>query len=269
MDKLEEWLAFANRILMHTNRTQEISKAKSDEHQDVPDSYYARWAVVDFIRVCLEENVNVPISAREQLAKILEMLCTQFDWHLDQEKANYSNQMDLPDKAINNARGNALRELVNFGLWLRRHDSKVETPEVTTILEKRLAPEAAHPLTLPEYAMLGLNFNQIFYLNETWATAHKSGLFPRTEFPKWLAAFNGYITYNRMYEPVFEVLRGDFEFALKKLDQFKKQHRHADHTIYLLGKHLFTLYLWEKYPLTGGDSLLEKYYKAMINDPEQ
>ncbi len=269
LDKLEEWLAFANRILMHTNRAQEVSKAKSDEHQDVPDSYYARWAVVDFIRVCLEENVNVPISAREQLAKILEMLCTQFDWHLDQEKANYSNQMDLPDKAINNARGNALRELVNFGLWLRRHDLEVEGRKIAVILEKRLAPEAAHPLTLPEYAMLGLNFNQIFYLNETWATAYKSDLFPQAEFPKWLAAFNGYITYNRMYEPAFEVLRGDFEFALKKLDQFKKQHRRTDQPIYLLGKHLFTLYLWEKYPLTGDDSLLEKYYKATIDDPEQ
>ena len=269
LDKLEKWLACANRILMHTNRAQEISKAKSEEHQDVPDSYYARWAVVDFIRVCLEENVNVPMSAQGQLAEILEMLCTQFDWHLDQEKANYSNQMDLPDKAINNARGNALRELVNFGLWLRRHDSKVETREVTTILEKRLAPEAANPLTLPEYAMLGLHYNQIFYLNEAWATAHKSDLFPQADFSKWLAAFNGFITYNRMFEPVFEVLRGDFEFALKNLAQFKTLHRHAGQPIYLLGKHLFTLYLWEKYPLTGGDSLLEKYYKATIDNPEQ
>ena len=268
LDKLEEWLAFANRVLVHTNLAQESSKAKSDEPQDVPDSYYTRWAVVDFIRVCLEENVNVPISAREQLANILEMLCTQFDWHLDQEKANYSNQMDLPDKAINNARGNALRELVNFGLWLRRHDLEVEVPEVAVILEKRLAPEAAHPLTLPEYAMLGLNYNQIFYLNETWATAHKSGLFPQAEFPKWLAAFHGFITYNRMFEPVFEVLRGDFEFALQNLAQFKKQHRRSDQPIYLLGKHLFTLYLWEKYPLTGGDSLLEKYYKTTTDNPE-
>ena len=267
-DKLEEWLAFSVRALVHTNLTQEAGKVKAEELEEVPDSYYTRWAVVDFVRVCLEANVNAPISAREQLAKILEMLCTQFDWHLDQEKVNYSNQMDLPDKAINNARGNALRELVNFGLWLRRHDLEVEVPEVAVILEKRLAPEAAHPLTLPEHAMLGLNYNQIFYLNETWATAHKSDLFPQAEFPKWLAAFHGFITYNRMFEPVFEVLRGDFEFALKNLAQFKKQHRRADQPVYLLGKHLFTLYLWEQYPLTGGDSLLEKYYKTTTDNPE-
>ena len=267
-DKLEEWLAFAARVLVHTNLAQEISKAKSDELQEVPDRYYTRWAVGDFIRVCLEKNVDVPISAREQIAKILEMLCTQFDWHLDQEKASYSNQMDLPDKAINNARGNALRELVNFGLWLRRHDLEVEIPKVTTILEKRLALDAAHPLTLPEYAMLGLNYNQIFYLNEAWATIHKSDLFPQTEFPKWLAAFHGFITHNRMFEPTFEVLRGDFEFALQNLAQFKKQHRRADQLIYLLGKRLFTLYLWEKYPLTGDESLLEEYYKATFDNPE-
>jgi hypothetical protein len=267
-DELEERLAFANRVLVHTNLAQEISKAKSDEPQDVPDSYYTRWAVVDFIRVCLGKNIDVPISARDQLAKILDMLCTQPDWHLDQEKANYSNQMDLPDRAINNARGNALRELINFGLWLRRHDSKVETPEVTTILEKRLGPEAAHPLTLPEYAMLGLHYNQIFYLNEAWATAHKSDLFLQADFSKWLAAFNGFITYNRMFGPIFEVLRGDFEFALQNLVQFKEQHRRADHLVYLLGKRLFTFYLWEEYPLTGDESLLEKYYKTTADNLE-
>ena len=267
-DKLEEWLAFAARVLVHTNLAQEISKAKSDELQEVPDRYYTRWAVGDFIRVCLEKNVDVPISAREQIAKILEMLCTQFDWHLDQEKASYSNRMDLPDKAINNARGNALRELVNFGLWLRRHDLEVEPPEVTTILEKRFDPDGATPLTLPEYAMLGLNYNQIFYLNEAWATTHKSDLFPQTEFPKWLAAFNGFITHNRMFEPTFEVLRGDFEFALHNLAQLKKQHRRADQLIYLLGKRLFTYYLWEKYPLTGDESLLEEYYRTTTDNPE-
>ena len=267
-DKLEEWLAFAARVLSYINFGHEVSKVKADELQEVPDSYYTRWAVGEFIRVCLGKDVEVPISAREQLAKILEMLCTQFDWHLDQEKANYSNEMDLPDKAINNARGNALRELVNFGLWLRRHDLEVEIPKVTTILEKRLALDAAHPLTLPEYAMLGLNYNQIFYLNEAWATIHKSDLFPQTEFPKWLAAFHGFITHNRMFEPTFEVLRGDFEFALQNLAQFKKQHRRADQLIYLLGKRLFTLYLWEKYPLTGDESLLEEYYTATFDNPE-
>ncbi len=267
-DKLEGWLAFANRVLVHTNLAQEISKAKSDQPQDVPENYYTRWAVVDFIRVCLGRNVDVPISAREQLAKILEMLCTQFDWHLDQEKANYSNQMDLPDKAINNARGNALKELVNFGLWLRRHDSEMEVTEVTTILEKRLVPEAVHPLTLPECAMLGLHYNHIFYLNETWATVHKSDLFPRDEFPKWLAAFNGFLNSARLFESVFGILRVDFEFALQNLAQFKRQHRRADQLIYLLGKRLFTFYLWEAYPLTGNESLLEEYYKTTTDNRE-
>ena len=131
-----------------------------------------------------------------------------------------------------------------------------------------LRPEAEYPLALPEYAILGKNYGRLFYLNEAWATAHKSDLFPQAEFPKWLAAFHGFITYNRMFEPVFEVLRGDFEFALHNLTQLKKQHHRADRLIYLLGKHLFTLYLWEKYPLTGKESLLEEYYKATTDNPE-
>ena len=27
--------------------------------------------------------MDIPVSAWGQLAKLLEMLCTQFDWHLD------------------------------------------------------------------------------------------------------------------------------------------------------------------------------------------
>ena len=171
------------------------------------------------------------------------------------------------DEGMHNPRCRALEALVNFGLWLRRGDPAADVPEVPAILEKRLATEAEHPLTPPEYTVLGKNYNRIFYLDEAWATAHKSHIFPQTESPKWLAAFNGYVRYNRPFEPTFNVLRGDFEFALRSLAQFEKQHRRGDQLAYLLGKRLFTFYLWETYPLTGDQSLLEDYYKVTAKNP--
>ena len=70
-----------------------------------------------------------------QLANLLETLCTQFDWHLDRETTSDKPQTNLADEGINNPRGKALKDLINFGFWLRRHDLESESREVTKILE--------------------------------------------------------------------------------------------------------------------------------------
>ena len=127
--------------------------------------------------------MDVPVSARRQLAKLLEMLCIQFDRHLDRQETDISNRNDLIDEAINNTRARALETLVKFGIWLQRHDSASEAPEMTTILEKRFAPETERPLTLPEYAILGRRYPWICSLNEVWAAEHKSDFFPQSALP--------------------------------------------------------------------------------------
>ena len=83
--------------------------------------------------------MDVPLSVREQLARLLEMLCTQFDLWLDRGKRVFLDGDDPLTEGVNNTRSLALLVLVHFGHWLRRHDSKSEVPEVMTILEKRFA----------------------------------------------------------------------------------------------------------------------------------
>ncbi len=192
-DRLNEWLTFSEWVLSQPNQRQESDYRlgrQGDESRENPDWYNSREMVGDFINTCLEKDVNVPVTARVQIAKLLEMLCTQFDRHLDLNL----NRDNLIDKAINSKRGGALRTLVKFGFWIRRHDSTSELPEITTILEKRFAPEIEHPLTLPEYAILGRYYRLIFRLNETWATEHKSDFFPQGTLPAWLAAFSSSYT---------------------------------------------------------------------------
>ena len=77
---------------------------------------------MDLIETCLEEDVDVPIAARKQLAKLLEILCTQFDWWLDSNKKVFPDGDDQYAEAINNTRSRALETLVKFGWWLRRND---------------------------------------------------------------------------------------------------------------------------------------------------
>ena len=144
-------------------------------------------------------------------------------------------------------------------------------------------------MTLPEYAILGRRYPWICSLNEAWATEHKSDFFPQNTLPAWLAAFSNFVGYNPRSKSTFEILRDDFDFALKYLTEFKKQHNsHEKQTNIFgrplkqnspeekltegLGRHLFTYYLWGLYPFRESVenneqcSLLERYYQATDNN---
>ncbi len=264
-DRLDEWFLFCEWVLSHPDPEHEEgvrSGRFGDESRESPNWHTSRRAVCDFIEVCLQEDVDVPISVRQRLAGLLDMLCTQYDWRLDQDKPTLLDRDNPLTEAINTTRGRALENLVNLGFWVRRHDDKAEVPEMTAILEKRFSSEAEYPLTLPEYATLGMRFGSIFGLDEAWAIAQKSAFFPQNDLPAWREAFGNFLRFSRPYKPIFDEVRDDFEFALEHPDCLKQQERAGRELTRKLGQHLFTYYLWDVYPLKGDRSLIERFYKA-------
>ena len=161
--------------------------------------------------------------------------------------------------------------MVDFGYWLRRNseDEKAETPEVFAILEKRLGSECERPLTLPEYALLGLHFGRICGLNRKWAVQNKSDFFPQEFFKKWKEAFGNFLKYNRPYRLAFDIMQDDIEFALENIGNFRTGSDATTNLADTLGEHLFTYYLWEVFPLTGKKSLLERFYKKTQDDKDR
>ena len=287
-DNLNEWLTSSEWILSHTDRDE---YRIDDESRENREWYSLREIVGVFIETCLEKDVDVPVAARGQLAKLLEMLCTQYDRHLDQQEEDLLNRNDLIDEAINNTRGRALEALLQFGFWLRRHDSDSEASEVTMILEKRFVPEVERPLTLPEYAILGRDYRAIFSLNKVWAIKHKSDLFPQDKLPAWLAAFSSFLHYNPPFKHICEIFQDDFDFALQYIADSKKRDTSDEKQTNIfgrhlkqnspeeklaegLGRHLFTYYLWGMYPLGESlennkqCSLLERYYQVTDDNRE-
>ena len=219
-DNLNECLTFSEWILSLTDCD---DNRLDDESRENREWYSLREIVLDFVNTCLEKEVDVPVEVRERLAKLLEMLCTQYDRHLDQQAEDLLNRNDLIDEAINNTRGRALEALIQFGFWLRRHDLDSEASEVTMILEKRFVPEVERPLALPEYAILGRDYRTIFSLNKVWAVEHKSDLFPQDKLPAWLAAFSSFLYYNPPFERTFEIFQDDFDFALQYIADLKNE----------------------------------------------
>ena len=119
---------------------------------------------------------------------------------------------------------------------------------------------------MPERAMLGLQYQNIFNLAKVWATEHKADFFPQGDLPAWTEAFDNFLRYNRPFKQIFEVLRDDFELALQR---FKKRERLRGELVDPLGRHVFLYYLWDAYPLRGATSLLERYYQRTDGDRAQ
>ncbi|MYC70901.1 MAG: hypothetical protein F4X17_09380 [Gemmatimonadetes bacterium] len=261
-EQLDRWFDFCKWVISHSDEDREEDVHHNDTLRENPSWSSSRRAVCDFVEVCLKDEVNVPISARKQLVKILETLCIQFDWALDRNQPVLLNSDPLTE-AINTTRGRALDNLSNFVSWVHRHDDKAEVHEIMPILEKRFRPEAEypHPLTIPEYAILGMNYWQICQLSQEWATEHRSDFFPQDNIPAWQAAFGTFLSYNRPYKPAFDIVRDEFEFALEHLDYLEQQNPSGREEIDTLTEHLFLYYLWDVYPLTGDSSLLARFYQ--------
>ena len=272
-DVLDKCFDFCEWVLSHPEQSNENEDDANhvDNSREPPGWHSSRRAVGDFVGACLEKEVNVPISARQALASLLDKLCTQYDRRLDDGEPVLLNRDDQLTEAINNTRSRALEDLVDFGYWLRRNseDEKAETPEVFAILEKRLGLECERPLTLPEFALLGLHFGRICGLSRRWATQHKKDLFPQEAFTRWKEAFGNFLKYNRPYRLAFDIMQGDIEFALKNVGNFQIGSNGTTNLADTLGEHLFTYYLWDFFPLTGKENLLERFYEKTQDDRDR
>ena len=260
--RLDLWFEFCEWVLSHPDAERDHGE-RGDESREHSDWGSSRRAVGDFIGECLKEDMNLPFTARESLANILRLLCTQFDRQLDHDERTLLNRDDQITEAINKTRSRALEDLVKFGLWVRRHDDMDSVPEVTSILEERFKDDAEYPLTMPEYAQLGRYYVQLWSLNQTWAIEHKAVFFPQDDLPVWMEAFGSFLCFTRPFKPIFEILRDNFVFALDHLPKIED-----GEIVDRLGQHLFIYYLWEVYPLKGKDSLLERFYEKTKNDPQ-
>ena len=268
-DRLSVWFDICEWILSHADT--EPTDRDTDESREKALWHSARRAVADFIETCVQKEVSVPLSARNRVASFLEKLCTEFDWPLDANRPVLLTRDDQLTEAINNTRSRALESLLDFGYWVRRESGEMDAviPEVASTLAKRLAAASDYPLTLPEYAILGAQFPRIWDLHKDWATKHKPVLFPLQEFRRWVEAFGNFLRYSRPFRPMFDLVRQDIEFALDNLQRIREISPFYPQLVDTLGEHLFTYYLWDVYPLTGDQSLLEGFYRKTKADKER
>lgn len=257
---LDGWFGFCTWAVSQ-NQENETHYVQGDASPDNPNWQPTKQAVGEFVEKCLTKEANVPISYRNQLAELLKALCTQSDQKLDNGVRTLLDRNDPLTEAINHTRSRALETLIKYGYWVRMHDQESELNEVKCILAQRFKTGAEFPLTVPEYPILGRNFIHVFNFDKTWTITHKSCFFPQDDMPAWRAAFSSFLIFTKPYKAIFETVRGDFSFALNKLDCMDQKELLTGDVIASLGEHLFNYYIWDMYPLVGTDSLLDHFYQ--------
>ena len=254
LDRFKDWLNFCEWALLHEEKPKEEGVISSDASKDNPDWHRTRRAVGDFVETCVEKDSTIPASHRQSLANLLDTLCTEYDRQLDENERTLLNQDNSVIEAVNNTRSRALKSLVDFGYWVRRQtkNSQADTPEVFEILEKRFGKESEYTLQLPEYVILGIHYHRIFGLDREWAIKHKNDFFPRDdEVEVWKKAFWSFIKFNSPVTEMFDVIREDLLFALDNIDQLETGENEWNRAVENLGLHLFSYFLWDKFPLLG------------------
>lgn len=267
---LGQWIEFCAWVLSHPDSEKvEGQPGRRDQSRDHPDWVSSRRAVVDFIDTCLDIDVDVPIATREGLGNLFQEVCLQFDWRLDRDRPVLLNRDNPITEAVNNTRSRALRSLVSFGFWIRRHLPNDPVLEVTDTISKRMPNVAEFPLTRPERALLGMQFRNLCILNRDWAIEQRKALFPQDDASVWRVAFGSYLRFNRPFKAMFEILRGDFVYALNNLNVLTTIQHDREELVDRLGQQLFTYYLWQLYPLVGDQSLLGRFYEKTNNDRQR
>ena len=108
---------------------------------------------------------------------------------------------------------------------------------------------------------MGVNYGHVIGLDKTWAAEHSSHFFPQDNLPEWLQAFGNLLQVFNPHNLLFEFLENDYDFALHNIGEFADFGEFSLDPIDALGQHLFSYYMWDMYPLTGEDSLLERFYR--------
>jgi hypothetical protein len=269
-DHLDLWIEFCAWVLSHPDTARvEGQPVPRDESRDHPAWDSSRRAVVDFIDTCVNKDTDMPIAARAGLADLLWQACSQSDWRLDHDRPVLLNRDEPITEAINNTRSRAIDSLVKFGFWVRRQLPEDQLQEVFNILAKRLAGNPEVALTRPERALLGMHFGNLYTLNREWSAQQREIIFPQANETVWRDAFGSFIRFNQPVKLTFEILQGEFEYAIKNMNILATEKGDGTELVDRLGQHLFSYYLWEAYPLTGGESLLDRFYDKTKDDRQR
>ena len=235
-----------------------------DRWEADPDWGGTRWWIVELLRVGFQqETFGIPIALREMVWRILEILTMDPDPEMDKEEEDFQRPSHSMHRAINSVRGRAIEAILFYPGWIKVQTGEAGparlSPEARDVLDKHLDPTRDPSLAIR--SLYGRWFPWFLVFDREWGMSAVSRIFPHDDEPYWLAAWNGFICFNKPYEEVFEVLQPVYAQAITQLGRPMEE---EDETRSIrdenLARHLMTFYWRGHYPLEEEPGFLRRFF---------
>ncbi|MBX6361670.1 MAG: hypothetical protein IRZ03_16520 [Acidobacterium ailaaui] len=259
------------------SQPREIKGRQVREMEADSDWGWTRKAIADLLFAGFEDRGSgIPIDFRQRVWAILKPLTDDPDPTPEHDQRYGGSNMDPATLSINTTRGEAMRAVVRYALWVRRHLEREprleerpqkgfeEMPEVREVLEAHLDP--AREPSLAIRSVYGQWFPWLVLLDPDWARANAARIFPQDQEGEafFKAAWNTYIAFCRPDDNVLEVLRPFYRVAVDRIGAPRGDTRWLADPDEKLAEHLMVFYWCGK--LSLDDSLLVDFWEKASDD---
>ena len=211
---------------------------------------------------------EIPWKYRTVAWQILEKITHDSD-PTPESEVKHLEGSDPASLSFNTTRGDAMHTVIEYAVWCQRHLKKErggfkEIPEVQKVLEDHL--DVSNDPSVIIRSIYGEKFNTLTYLDKTWAKEHVEQIFPKgeKEYPLWAAAWGSYVLYSQPYHEVYDLIKGEYLFAVSQLGNIKHNRKYSTDVDHQFEQHLMTLYWSGKIKLE--DDLLTQFYTVASDD---
>lgn len=237
-----------------------------------PDLSWVRQTIAELLSGGFERNsAQIPFDLRDDAWNVLRVLTMNSIPTPAYEVQYGGSNMDPTTLSLNTTRGQAMHAVMRYALWVHHnieHSAGPEEgtkgfdkmPEMRDVLEAHLAPETDPSVAIR--SVYGQWFPTLVFLDKTWTEQHVRNIFPSEADQRQLyaAAWNAYITFNRPYSDVLDVLEGTYRREVNQtgglpddVDDAFGPHSHLAH-------HLMIYYWSGQLDLEDRGGLLAQFY---------
>jgi hypothetical protein len=217
-----DWLPIlevCDRILTATHRMTRSSGTMDGGEEDYHRARNLCITLLNTITVGLEaEEAEIPFSERRRVWRILRRLANHHDPTLDDE-ANFPGS-EPASRALNTVRGMAIRAVVIYALWIRRHIAGRTfraMPEVRAVLDGHV--DLARDPSVTVHVLFGQFLPNLMFLDASWTVMHVEPIFTREPEHAEIrhATWETYVTFNPAYRETLALLRDDYRWAIDSM----------------------------------------------------
>lgn len=206
------------------------------------------------------------IFNRDELKKSIVPENGQLIWNIidtlrtykDSRKSN--RESDAHTECINSVSGNAFTLVVRFGLFFKNQYKEDYCTNWSEKIKHSIEDVIDKDQRRWVRCVLGVNFPQIHWLEETLAESKVDKIFDVSNEETWRDVWGQYLSWSRAYKNIFEFLRGKGKYAdaIDKIGMYGQARSFAKEADKGLVQHLMIAYFnsW----IEWSDPLLEKFF---------